>query len=361
MHIPPPPHPDRFEKLTVQGRPRRRLLRPMVIGSVALHVLLLLALWLLRPQQEGQEGPASDQVAMVFENQAGTQQPSTEAATPSPSPSVAAGNPDAPVAPPTPDTSMASLAPPPSPAPPVLPPAPQPPPPTPPVTAPPVPQPPSPAPPVATSSPPVPQPVPTPNRTPPTVSLNEEEGPSLQPLPPFVPPVPPLPLPPLPPRAAPPRMAARPATPRSTSPFASPRDWSFNAGPQAEKPGRASRGFDLSAATQGSQRDSELGFVSGARPTGDWVGALRRWTSARIYYPEEAIVEHQQGSATVLLDIDRSGRVLSVKLLSSARSAFLDGAWIDIFRNSVVPPFTPDMTGQDTQITYTLHYILVSH
>ena len=328
----------------------------MVAGSLALHLLALLALWLARPSPEEEQPPPSDQVAMVFESQTGAKEASTESATPSPAPSVAAGNPDAPVAPPSPDTALASLSPPPSPVPPVPPRLVRPPPPTPaPASAvppPPVPQPPSPA--SVEAPPPPPQPIPTPNRTPPTVSLNEEEAPALQPLPPFVPPTPPLPLPPLPPR---PRIASRPA-PRTSSPLATPQNWSFNAAPQTRS--RASRGLDLTASTQGGQKNSELGYVSGAKPTGDWMGALRRWTSARIYYPEEALAEHQQGTATVLIDIARSGKVLSVRLLSSARSPFLDGAWVDIFRNSVVPPFTPDMTGDDTTITYTLHYILVS-
>lgn len=126
-------------------------------------------------------------------------------------------------------------------------------------------------------------------------------------------------------------------------------------------PGRPSRGFDLSTGDVAGQKDATLGYVAGAHPSGDWIGALRRWATARLYYPEQAIADHQQGTAILLLTIARSGRVTSVQLTQSARSPFLDGAWIDVFRGSTVPAFTPDMAEDSTQITYTLHYRLVAH
>ena len=192
------------------------------------------------------------------------------------------------------------------------------------------------------------------------MSLNSDEAPALT-IPDFVPPQPPPPLPPPPlprPRVAPPRQYARPSP---QNPFASPQNWSFNAAPSSQPQGRASRGFDLSTGDFSGQKDATLGYVAGAHPTGDWLGALRRWATARLYYPEQAIADHQQGTAVVLLTIARSGQVLDVKLLQSARSPFLDGAWIDVFRGSTVPAFTPDMAENTTQITYTLHYRLTEH
>lgn len=101
-----------------------------------------------------------------------------------------------------------------------------------------------------------------------------------------------------------------------------------------------------------------MGYVSGAKPTGDWLGSLRAWVQSHTYYPQEALVEHQQGPATLLVEIDRSGKVLSYKLVMSSRSVFLDGAWQDVWRRSTVPPFTPDMTGDNITIAYTMRYIL---
>ena len=68
------------------------------------------------------------------------------------------------------------------------------------------------------------------------------------------------------------------------------------------------------------------------------MSALRKWVDARKYYPDEAVAEMQQGNVSLLVDIDRSGRVLSVQLVGSSRSPFLDGAFQDMFRRAVVPP-----------------------
>ncbi len=357
MHIPRTPTPDRFQPLSARRRGRRRLLRPMVIGSLVLHLVLLLAFIVTLPPREPPESPASDEVAMVFDSPTASRQASTQSATPSPAPSTSPGNANAPVAPPRPDATTATATPPPTP----VPPSPVPPQPTPPAPQA-TPAPPDPAPPVqqASLTPTPPAPTPTPPQpttppqaapTPPTVSLSQDDEPAFRAPPRFVPPVPPPPLPPLPPRQAPPRIA------RPNNPFANPQTFSFNAAPQGQ-PGRASRGFDLSPPSSGALNDSTLGYVSGARPSGDWMGAIRRWVDARKYYPEGAIESRQQGAVTINVLIDRSGKVLSVQLAGSSRSPFLDGAFEDLFRNGTVPPFTPDMTDQTTTLRATMHFVL---
>ncbi len=179
----------------------------------------------------------------------------------------------------------------------------------------------------------------------------------MQPLPPFVPPQPPEPLPPSPlSPSAPPRVARQ--VPRNPSAFPAPQDWSLNAGPQGRSPGRTSHGLDLSVPGGGSRDDSSLGYVSGARPSGDWMGELRRWVDARKYYPEGAVQSLQQGDVTLMVQIDRSGRVLSVQMANSSRSPFLDGAFVDLFRGGTVPPFTPDMAEQTTTLRATMHFVL---
>jgi TonB family protein len=90
------------------------------------------------------------------------------------------------------------------------------------------------------------------------------------------------------------------------------------------------------------------------------MSELRRWVDARKYYPETAIVQHEQGDVTLLVNIDRSGRVLSVQLAESSRSQFLDAGFIDLFRRGTVPPFTPDMTEQTTMLRATMHFVLHS-
>ena len=337
----------------------------MLVGSVLLHVLLLLALYLRWPPDDAPETPPadSDAVAITFDTPTGSQQASTATPNPADKPTTASGSAAAPETQPAPNNAS---APPPAPTPPTpepQPPAPAPPTPAPPTPAPPDPTPPDPAPPVTAETPPPtpppPAPVPpTPSTRPPaTVSLNpDDEGP-LPPPPAFQMPQPPPPLPPLP-RPAPPRVASRP-TPRN--PFAAPQNWSFNAAPSQNAPGRPSRGFDMSPATQGGPDTASLGYVSGAKPSGDWMSALRKWVDARKYYPEQAIAQLQQGSVTLMIDIDRSGKVLQVRLADTSQSQFLDGAFEDLFRRAVVPPFTPDMTDQTTTLRATMHFRLITH
>ena len=91
------------------------------------------------------------------------------------------------------------------------------------------------------------------------------------------------------------------------------------------------------------------------------MSALRRWVDARKYYPEQAIAQQEQGAVTLMIDIDRSGRVLSVQLAGSSHSQFLDGAFVDLFRRANVPPFTPDMTDQTTTLRATMNFRLIMH
>ena len=63
----------------------------------------------------------------------------------------------------------------------------------------------------------------------------------------------------------------------------------------------------------------------------------------------------------VMLEIERSGHVRSVRLESSAKSPFLDGALVDVFRNATVPAITSDMPDPVTQMRVQLTYHLIRH
>ena len=386
--LPPLDRRSRPIRLRANGR---RALRWMLAGSLVLHLLALLALWLSRPVPPQDDSSASDEIAMVFESP-GAKEASVSSPAAEHDSAIPVGNVNATTVQPNPDTSPPPPPPPLTQAPPAPTQAAQPSPPEQQVQEPPPPAQPTPEAPPATPPPldavepaEPPQPVPTPSVLPPrpqsTVTLSQEVEPDLLPLPRFVMPQAPPPLPSLlfpPPRPVSPRpVSPRPITPSPalprqfarptpSNPFAGPQDFSFNQAPSSQAPsprasGRSSRGFDMSTGDFSGQKDATLGYVSGARPSGDWMGLLRRWATARLYYPDQAIADHQQGTAVVLLTIDRSGRVLNVQLLQSARSPFLDGAWIDVFRGATVPAFTPDMPDESTKVTYTLHYRLVSH
>ena len=354
----PPGHTVRL----VPRRPgRRRRLRLMLGGSVAVHLLALLALWWFQPPDEQAPASAVNEVAMVFESPGGAQA-STPSQTPAQTPTVAQGNPNSTNTQPSPETTAPSNSPPPDPAPPT----PAPPTPTPPAQvasleqAPPQPEPPATPEQPQPVQPPAeqPQPIPTPSQEPPSVYLRDDSEPAFRPLPRFVMPQPPAPLPAAPPapRPAPPRRVARPSP---QNPFAAPQDWSLNAGPASPTPSRSARGFDLSPSPMGSQSNSNFSYVAGARPTGDWLSAFRRWAQARVYYPEEAAREGQDGVATVMVEVERSGHVRSVRLENSARSPFLDGALVDLFRNATVPPVTSDMPDPVTMMRVQLTYHLI--
>ncbi len=324
----------------------------MLAGSLLLHLLALVAVWWARPVKPPEtNSAASDEVAMVFESP-GAKQASVQGPAAIQASSAPTGSMSAPSTQPNPDTTPPQPQAPPTPTPP------QPTPPPPPAPTPPLPetqpQPETP-PPTPAAPPPVPTPPPETPHPPPTVSLSEGDEPA--PPPPFVVPQPPLPLPPLPPvprPVAPRRYFAR-SSPQSS--LSAPQDWSLNSVPRSA-PGRASRGVDFSTNNLPGQTDSTLGYVSGARPSGDWIGALKRWVQARTYYPEGALDQGQRGAVTVEVVIDRSGRVLSSTLVRSARSPFLDMGFLGEWRGATTPSFTPDMTEQTTTIVFTMNYIL---
>ena len=171
-------------------------------------------------------------------------------------------------------------------------------------------------PPVATEPPPPPEPVvpPIPALPSPTVALPE-------PLPP-APKRPALPRPARPPRpvpASPPRPAAEP--PPSAAP--------------ASAPPPAASAVPSSSALPGWR--SEL------------AGRLQRAKR----YPDVARAREEQGAATVTLTLDRSGHVLSVKLVRSSGSPSLDEEAVALVRRAdPLPPMPADVAGNT--ITFTL-------
>ena len=102
-----------------------------------------------------------------------------------------------------------------------------------------------------------------------------------------------------------------------------------------------------------------MDFVSGARPSGSWSAALREWTQRHMYYPPEAGRNGEDGTVRVEVTIERSGRVRSVVLIGRSGSRLLDLGAQSVFRDQTVPPFTPDMQGETTTVTYTMRYIIV--
>ena len=91
----------------------------------------------------------------------------------------------------------------------------------------------------------------------------------------------------------------------------------------------------------------------------DWKAAFTHWVNERKYYPRAAIEMGQQGIATIHLVIHPDGSVSGLRLLKSSGSAFLDEAWLGLFRNARVPPFPPGTKAKQVEIVASMHYELI--
>ncbi len=93
-------------------------------------------------------------------------------------------------------------------------------------------------------------------------------------------------------------------------------------------------------------------------PGTNWEALFNKWVNEHIYYPQAAAEQGQQGASTISFTVHRDGTVTGVRLLNSAGSPFLDQAWLGIFLQNNVPPFSPDAKDDSVQITATLNYVL---
>ena len=90
----------------------------------------------------------------------------------------------------------------------------------------------------------------------------------------------------------------------------------------------------------------------------DWISAYRAWVQARLYYPEQAAENGEDGTAEVVLKINRYGRVESVELVGRSGSMWLDLAIQSLFRGRTVPPFPQGTKEDEATIDQTIQYIL---
>ncbi|MEJ0016479.1 MAG: energy transducer TonB [Acetobacteraceae bacterium] len=343
--------------ITALARPwrpsqRRGSLGKVVVISAWLHLTLLALLIIsVRFDRLDEELPPPSSVAVVFEGG----KPEGPAL-PDPRPHVAAPSP--PPAPTVPETAPpVAVRPPPSvqPAPLPVPPAPAPPP-----------------PPVAVEVPP-PQPppqvaVPAPPPPPPTTT---GELPLPPPPPPLamVVPRPPQPAPRPVPRPVPQQQPAPPATvpaPSRQQSFPAPMNFSFNAAPAAPRtpsaPRPASRGapstLDFSLAPrQGAADTTPFSRLAGMKVGPDWRNELAAWVRKHAYYPEQAAMNGEDGSATVEVVVTPTGRVTSVELTGRSGSQWLDLALQALFRDANLPPLHDET--EPISFRFTMHYILI--
>lgn len=326
---------------------RGRRLGPVLLISLWLHLtLLLLCLVTVRFERPEEELPPPSTVAMVFEGgqPQGPAVPKQQLLVPAPT-----SPPASPPAPPTPPRATAE-------APPL--------PPTPPAPAPQAPTP-VPAVPAPAAPPPVPQPGPQANTEVPPPPAPSPPAPTELPLPPPPPPKLAMVVPrPVLPTPRPEQRPTAPPRPERQPAFPAPMNFSFNAAPALTRPQprTSSRGapatMDFSLAPRvGATDNTPFSLVAGAHVGPDWRNQLSSWVRAHAYYPPQAVMNGEDGTAMVQVVANPDGRVTSVELESKSGSMWLDLALQALFRDAHLPP----LQGETEPITFdfTMHYILI--
>ena len=171
-----------------------------------------------------------------------------------------------------------------------------------------------------------------------------------------------LPAPP-PPKPEPPR--ERPVHSRATRP-AQEQKYVFlngmnygNISPVAPPAPSVSRGLNVSTPMSDAQAATASDFSIKGNAGAGWGAALRKWVEEHAYYPQAAIEQNQQGTATVEFTVDRAGHVSNLRLLDSSGSPFLDQAWSQLFTDNTLPPFPPDAKSDHIVVRYTVHYQII--
>jgi TonB family protein len=155
--------------------------------------------------------------------------------------------------------------------------------------------------------------------------------------------------------------------PLPPSPFSSPMNFSYGpTRPHQPSPSRdSSRPSDsaLIGPTPGPSGAETIHLEPDSHgergPGTDWSNELSDWIESHKYYPEQAAMNGEEGTAEVRVTIDRYGHVKTVELVSRSGSIWLDMASQALFRDRTVPPLPPDSPLQTVTFDLTTHYILI--
>lgn len=135
---------------------------------------------------------------------------------------------------------------------------------------------------------------------------------------------------------------------------------SYGNGAAAAQPApNAQHGMNFSPPMSNAQAVTASDFSIAGNAGAGWDAALTKWVQEHAYYPQAAIEQNQQGTATVEFTVDRHGHVTGIRLLTSSGSPFLDQAWLQLFADNNLPPFPPDAKTDHVVVRYTVHYQLV--
>nr|WP_294563084.1 energy transducer TonB [uncultured Rhodopila sp.] len=191
--------------------------------------------------------------------------------------------------------------------------------------------------------------------TPPDASVRPEAT-SLPPEPPATEaapretPPPAIAQPPEPPPPAPPRAEAKPVAPPKPPPNHRPAATARSA--QPARVAEPSRAAEPAAAPHPAPAAAEAPVAA------DWQRSVAGWLAAHKVYPELALRRRVEGTVGLRFTADRSGRVLTVSLVSSAGSPLLDAAAEKMVGEATLPPFPAGMPQQTATLTVPIRYAL---
>lgn len=115
--------------------------------------------------------------------------------------------------------------------------------------------------------------------------------------------------------------------------------------------------FSLGSARQGATDLSPFSRIAGAHVGADWRNELSAWVRAHAYYPYQAAMMGEDGTAMVEVVANPNGRVTSVRLLAKSGSQWLDIALQALFRDAQLPPLHDE--NEPITFDFTMHYILI--
>ena len=87
-------------------------------------------------------------------------------------------------------------------------------------------------------------------------------------------------------------------------------------------------------------------------------GALSAWLESHKRYPDSARQRREEGRATLRFRIDRAGRVLNYALVSGTGYPDLDNSIEAMMRGATLPPFPPEMTQPEIDVSVTVRFSL---
>lgn len=89
-----------------------------------------------------------------------------------------------------------------------------------------------------------------------------------------------------------------------------------------------------------------------------WRSALSSWLASHKRYPERAKRRGDEGTVSIHITVDLTGRVLDVAVIRSSGSTLLDDAARNMLAGQRVPPFPPGMTQAQLTVPANIRFSL---